>query len=234
MGNICRSAFAQGLFTKLAADKGLEGATADSAGLLALQDNSATHLAQRVALEYGVGLAKHRAKSISKNLVDRSDLILVMEKSHQDALLAAFPEAAGKVLLLRHFARYGSRRRGIADPYGLTYDAYRFCFLDIEDPISGLIKYLSGPAVAFEHIQVSCYEGYRANESPRSFVWEDRTYTVVDIVDRWHEGSLDEMSKTLDYFKVRVEDGSTYVIRYNQLFDSWAVLVPPQTTTAKP
>ncbi|MBW1896647.1 MAG: hypothetical protein JRI47_06280, partial [Deltaproteobacteria bacterium] len=56
----------------------------------------------------------------------------------------------------------------------------------------------------------------------------------VDIVDRWHEGSLDEMSKTLDYFKVRVEDGSTYVIRYNQLFDSWAVLVPPQTTTAKP
>jgi protein-tyrosine phosphatase len=202
--------------------------TADSAGLLALPDNSATHLAQRVAAEYGVDLTKHRAKSLSKNLVARSDLILVMEKSHETSLLAAFPEATGEVLFLRHFARYGSRRRGIADPYGLTYDAYRFCFLDIQDPVCGLIQYLSGPSMAFEPIQVKCYEGYKASESPRSFVWDDRTYTVVDIVDRWREGSLDERSEGLDYFKVQVDDGSTYIISRNRLFDSWAILVPPQ------
>jgi protein-tyrosine phosphatase len=227
-GNICRSAFAQGLFTKLATEKGLTGVSADSAGLLALPDNSATHLAQRVAVEYGVDLTKHRAKSISKDLVTRSDLILVMEKSHETALLAAFPEATGKVLFLRHFARYGSRRRGISDPYGLAYDAYRFCFLDIEDPVCGLIRYLSGPSIAFDPVQVECYAGHKASESPRSFVWGDRTYTVVDIVDRWREGSLDEKSEALDYFKVRVDDGSTYIIRRNRLFDSWALLVPPE------
>lgn len=228
-GNICRSAFAHGLFTNFADEKGLRDVTSDSAGLLALPNNSATGLAQRVAEEYGVDLSKHRAKPVSKNLVDWSDLILVMEKSHQDTLLAALPEARGKILLLRHFARYGSRRRGIADPYGLSYDAYRFCFLDIEDPVSGLIEYLSPRAIDFEPIQVASYSGYKANESPRSFVWRKRTFTIRNIVDRWYEGSLDETSEATDYFKVEVDDGSTYIIRYNRLFDSWAVLSPRQT-----
>lgn len=225
-GNICRSPFAQGLFTKIAAQQGLKGVAADSAGLLALPDNTAAHLAQRVAAEHGVNLAEHKAKSVSKDLVAWSDLIFVMEKSHEDALLGAFPEGAGKVLLLRHFARHGSRRRGIADPYGLQYDAYRFCFLDIQDAVSGLLEYLCGRSIAFDPIEVTCYEGYKAHESPHSFVWGGQTFRITDIVDRWYEGSLDETSAVMDYFKVQVDDGRTFIIRYNRLFDSWAVLVP--------
>ena len=225
-GNICRSPFAQGLFTKIVAQKGLKGVTANSAGLLALPDNEATHLAQRVAAEYGVDLAEHKAKPVTKGLVAWSDLILVMEKSQEVALMSAFPELEGRVLLLRHFARYGSRRRGIADPYGLEYEAYRFSFLDIQDAVSGLIEYLSGRSMAFDPIEVTSYEGYKANESPRAFVWADRTFNITQIVDRWYEGSLDERSEVMDYFKVQTHDGSTYIIRYNRLFDSWAVLVP--------
>lgn len=227
-GNICRSPFAQGLFTRLASDKELQGVTADSAGLLALPGNFATDLARRAASEYGVDLTGHRAKSVSEELVAWSHLVLAMEKAQQDALLAAFREATGKVLLLRHFARYGSRKRGIADPYGLAYDAYRFCFLDIEDPVSGLIQYLSGPSIAFDPIQVACYEGYKADESPRSFVWEGRTYHITKVVDRWYEGSLNEKTEALDYFKVRTDEGDIYVIRRNRLFDSWAILIPRQ------
>lgn len=228
-GNICRSPFAQGLFNKLAAQKGLHKVTADSGGLLALPDRSATSMARRVAEEYGVDLTGHRAKSVSKKIVARSDLILVMQKSHEDALLSAFPEAAGKVLLLRHFARHGSRNRGISDPYGLSYEPYRFCFLDIEDPVSGLIQYLAGQPMAFEPVDVACYAGYKSNESPRAFVWRNKTYTVTRIVDRWYEGRLDERSEATDYFKVEVEGGGTYTIRRNRLFDSWAILIPRQT-----
>ena len=143
-GNICRSPFAEGLFTKLASQKDRQGLFADSAGLLALPGNPATSLAQRVAAEYGVSLTQHQAKSVTENLVDWSDLILVMEKGHKEALLSNSPKAAGKVLLIRHFARFGSKNRGVADPYGLNYDAYRFCFLDIEDAVTGLIEFLSG------------------------------------------------------------------------------------------
>ena len=224
-GNICRSPFAEGLFAEVVAQKGLKGLTADSAGLLALSGNLATYQAQRVAAEYGVDLGEHKAKSVSKDLVAWSDLILVMEKSHEDSLLTAFPEVAGKVLLIRHFARFGSRRRGIADPYGLEYDAYRFCFLDIEDSISGLVEYLSGRAMSFDPIQVTCYEGYKAKESPRSFVWAGRSFRITNVVDRWYEGSPDERSEVMDYFKVQADDGGTYIIRYNRLFDSWAILV---------
>lgn len=227
-GNICRSPFAAGLLKKLVTQKGFEGIAADSAGLLALPGNSASHLAQRVAAEYGVDLSGHNAKSVSKDLMAWSDLVLVMEKSHEQALISAFPEAAGKLLLLRHFARYGSRRRGIADPYGLEYDAYRFCFLDIDDSVSGLVEYLSGQTIDFEPIRVTCYEGYKANESPRSFVWAGRTFKVTNIVDRWYDSSPDGKSEVMDYFKVQADDGRTYIIRYNRLFDRWAVLVPQQ------
>ena len=123
--------------------EGLKGISADSAGILALSGNSATHMAQRVAAEYHVDLGGHKAKFVSKDLVAESDLILVMEKSQEKSLLSLFPEASEKILLIRHFACFGSRTRGIADPYGLAYEAYRFCFLDIEDAVTGLVEFLS-------------------------------------------------------------------------------------------
>ena len=142
IGNICRSPFAQGLFTKLVRQEGHKVFHAESAGLLALPGNSATFLSQKVAPEHGVDLAGHKAKRLSQELVDWSELILVMEKSHKDELLADFPEATDKTFLIRRFALFGSRSRGIADPYGLQYDAYRFCYLDIEDAVSGLMDFL--------------------------------------------------------------------------------------------
>ena len=122
--------------------EGHKGFHADSAGLIALPGNSVTFLAQKVAAEHGVDLAGHKAKRLSKELVDWSELILVMEKSHKDELLADFPEATDKTFLIRRFSRFGSRNRGIADPYGLQYDAYGFCYLDIEDAVSGLMDFL--------------------------------------------------------------------------------------------
>ena len=140
-GNICRSPFAQGLFTKLVNQHRYKDFHADSAGLIALPGNSATYLAQKVAAEHGVDLTAHRAKLVSEELVRWSDLILVMEKSQKNILLTNFPEASDKTFLLRRFARFGSRSRGIADPYGLRFDAYRFCFLDIEDSVLGLLDF---------------------------------------------------------------------------------------------
>lgn len=143
IGNICRSPFAHGLFTTRVNQGGHKNLCAESAGLLALPGNSATYLAQKVAAEYGVDLVEHKAKPVSEELVNWSDLILVMEKSQKDTLTANFPEATDKTFLIRRFARFGSQSRGIADPYGLQYDAYRFCFLDIEDAVSGLMEFLT-------------------------------------------------------------------------------------------
>jgi protein-tyrosine phosphatase len=141
-GNICRSPFAEGLFKKLILRQQDKALFAASAGLTALPGNPATALAQQAAVEHGVDLSDHRAKSVTEELIDWSDLVLVMEQSQQTGLLSSFPEAAAKVRRMRHFARFGSKTRDIADPYGLNYEAYRFCFLDIEDGVKGLLDYL--------------------------------------------------------------------------------------------
>ncbi|MBC2696729.1 MAG: low molecular weight protein arginine phosphatase [Desulfobacteraceae bacterium] len=149
-GNICRSPFAEGLLKKLVQKKSLDDIVIDSAGLLVLPGNSAGSLAQKVAAEYDVDLSGHIAKSVKEDIVNRSDLILVMENSHAKDILNAFTEAEDKVFLIRRFACFGSKERGVADPYGLNYEAYRFCFLDIQDSVSGLTEYLSSRTFIFK------------------------------------------------------------------------------------
>ena len=56
---------------------------------------------------------------------------------------------------------------------------------------------------------------------PAEQVWQD----ACAVLSAWYEGSPDERSEVMDYFKVQADDGGTYIIRYNRLFDSWAVLV---------
>ena len=47
---------------------------------------------------------------------------------------------------------------------------------------------------------------------------------AVEVVDRWHEGGTEPGRPALDYFKVRAEEGHEYILRYNSVFDAWAVL----------
>ena len=224
-GNICRSPFAEGLCRKRLLEKGLANVKVDSAGLLALPGNSATQMAQRVALEHGVDLAHHQAKPVNEPFIVWSDRILVMEKTHERDLLNDFPVAQGKVLLLRFFARSGSRNRGVADPYGLNYEAYRFCFLDIEEAISGLVDFLASTTRTFTPVAVSCYEGYKSNESPRLFVLEGNEYKISKIVDRWYDGGVQSRENMAEYYKVQTIGGDHYVLRYDRQSDTWAVLV---------
>lgn len=77
----------------------------------------------------------------------------------------------------------------------------------------------------FELIHVECYSGYRVNETPRAFIWKGRRYNIVEIRDRWYEGGISRRSVKLDYYKVLAEDGGEYILRYNSLFDKWALLL---------
>ena len=141
-GNICRSPMAEGLLKKLIKRSPIDNIKISSAGLVALPGNVASFNAVRVAQESSISLEQHRARLVSQKLVDDADLILVMEPRQRHQLLATNPNAADKVLLLRQFARYGSRERGINDPYGLNLEAYRFCFEDIKECVEVLYEWL--------------------------------------------------------------------------------------------
>ena len=83
----------------------------------------------------------------------------------------------------------------------------------------------------FEEIEVECYAGYKGEETPRAFVYQEKRYEIVEVLDRWYEGSLDPKDLRHDYFKVKTEDGDIFLIRHTPRFQAWTlcrkVPVPP-------
>jgi hypothetical protein len=78
----------------------------------------------------------------------------------------------------------------------------------------------------FDTIQVECYSGYRANERPLAFTWRGERRVVKEIADRWYEGGRSAKEPSIDYFKVVTDHDEEFILRYNSLFDAWAVVVP--------
>ncbi len=70
-------------------------------------------------------------------------------------------------------------------------------------------------------ILVECSAGYKADETPSRFNWEDRWVTVEKVLDRWYEGGKDPEAPIADYFKVRVNSGRSYLIKHDRDADRW-------------
>jgi hypothetical protein len=67
-------------------------------------------------------------------------------------------------------------------------------------------------------IRVESYAGHRAEETPRRFSVGDRTVEVVDVLDRW-------VAPDHRYFKLKGDDGDTYIIRQDTAADVWELTV---------
>ena len=65
-------------------------------------------------------------------------------------------------------------------------------------------------------VRVKCYAGHRGEESPRQFSLGGRPIAVKDVIDRW-------LAPDHRYFKVRGDDGATYILRHDVLWNRWAL-----------
>ena len=63
-------------------------------------------------------------------------------------------------------------------------------------------------------ITVECYAGYRGEQEPRAFTLGERRFEVLELIDRW----LDPKHR---YFKVRVDDGRTFILRHDEASGEW-------------
>lgn len=119
--NICRSPMAQViLLASLPEDQEWR---VESAGTWALEDMPPAANTQLVLEKRGLSAAQHRARSVSKELVEQFDLILVMEPGQKEALQVEFPQAAGRIYL-------------VSEMIGLEYtipDPFRKSLQDFED-----------------------------------------------------------------------------------------------------
>ena len=64
------------------------------------------------------------------------------------------------------------------------------------------------------YLQVECYAGHRGEETPRRLRFEGRTQEIIEILDQW-------LAPDHRYFKVRVEDGSLFILRHDPHGDRW-------------
>ncbi|HEY3058312.1 MAG TPA: hypothetical protein VGL99_04990 [Chloroflexota bacterium] len=65
-------------------------------------------------------------------------------------------------------------------------------------------------------VQVECYAGYRAEETPRRFRLGTRQIEIADVVDRWQ-------TPHHRYFNVRDTHGELYVLRHDVASERWDV-----------
>lgn len=67
-------------------------------------------------------------------------------------------------------------------------------------------------------VQVECYAGYRAEETPRRFYLGERCIEVAEVIDRW----LDPAHR---YFKLRGDDDGIYILRHSLEEDIWELIL---------
>ncbi len=70
-------------------------------------------------------------------------------------------------------------------------------------------------------IQVECYAGAKADETPHRFTWQARTIEVAEVLDRWHQVESQPEWPRADYFKVRAVDEREYLLKHDLESDEW-------------
>ncbi len=107
-GNTCRSPMAERLTAKMLERFDLgDDVQVMSAGLAALPGEPASSGACEAMRRDGIDLSNHRAKQLTKKMVEEADLILTMTASQKRHLLEIYPMSAGKVFVLKEFAEHG-------------------------------------------------------------------------------------------------------------------------------
>lgn len=103
-GNICRSPLAKQLL-----ELELPGADiicVDSAGVQAMVDSPMPEQSLEIARKQGVKTPEeHRAKQITQELINQSDLILAMDRGHRKSIVQLSPRATRKVFTVVDLAR---------------------------------------------------------------------------------------------------------------------------------
>lgn len=126
-GNSCRSPMAEALFRrKLAERLGIDEESLDdhgfhvrSAGTSASDGGPASALAVRVMEDRAIDLSRHRARSITEEMVEQATIIFTMSPSHADSIAEWWPEHRAKVHPLDE--------AGVVDPIGGPPEVYRQC-----------------------------------------------------------------------------------------------------------
>jgi len=139
-GNSCRSVMAEAYLRKLLGKEKRTDVEVISAGVMILSGSGASEHMQAVLRREGIDVSGHRSQRVNKRIVDRSDIILVMEQMHESHILQIAPEARNRLFLLKEFAKMDDGSLDIPDPAGGSLNFYEDTFRVIKDAVERVSK----------------------------------------------------------------------------------------------
>lgn len=145
-GNTCRSAMGEALLRREVERRGItDRISVSSAGTAAGAGDLASDGARTAMVERGIDLTPHRARGLTAELIDDSDVVLTMTVRQREAVVRMAPNAAARVFLLKEYG--GAESADILDPFGQSADVYRACADEIEAIMPAVVdRLLERPA----------------------------------------------------------------------------------------
>jgi len=134
-GNSCRSVMAKALLEKKLAKDHRKDVEVFSAGLMTMGGSSATEETKAILSQEGIDVSTHRSQRLTREMIKKSDLILVMEKIHEVRILEMAPDIKNRLFLLKEFAKINNDGFDILDPIGKSMDFYADTSLIIKEAV---------------------------------------------------------------------------------------------------
>lgn len=138
-GNICRSPMAERYLRNRLAEVGHKGVTVRSAGFVEQDGRHSPDPAITVAHRYGVDLSEHRAQSVTRKMIEKSDVIFVMDMWNYYDVKHEFADAADRVYFLKPADKSGGGFE-IRDPHHSGVERFETVYGTIADMIDRMIE----------------------------------------------------------------------------------------------
>lgn len=135
VGNVCRSPTAEAILRNRCPGGGF---VVESAGLGALTGNPIEPFAEAVLVEHGLSAKGHVARQVTPDLVDATDLVLVMEAQQLGAIHALSASAVERTFLLGKW--HGEI--DIPDPYRQRLAVFRDVYWMIDKAVNSWCMHL--------------------------------------------------------------------------------------------
>ena len=136
-GNSCRSPMAEAIFKTKMPPRWHDLLEVSSAGTAAWDGQPASVTAIEVLRRDGIDLSRHRARLLTREMVEGADLVIVMEDRHRERIHQLVPETKAPIVVLGELDP-GRESPDIYDPIGGDIGVYE----KTRDELNGLVERL--------------------------------------------------------------------------------------------
>ena len=141
-GNSCRSVMAKAFLEKRLKEENRNDIEVLSAGTLGISNLGVSLETKRTLEKEGINVEGHISRRVSSVMIKKSDIILVMERAHEERILELVPQARVRLFLLKEFTKIEDGSLDIEDPIGRPIEFHAHIFSIVKEAINRVVKIL--------------------------------------------------------------------------------------------